>query len=51
MRNEDKEMAFNKKKNAEAEAPEVAQEETPVEENQAEAEHSWMKANGIIAFP
>jgi len=31
-------MAFNKKKNAEAEAPEVAQEETPVEENQAEAE-------------
>lgn len=38
MRNEDKEMAFNKKKNAEAEAPEVAQEETPVEENQAEAE-------------
>ena len=32
MRNEDKEMAFNKKKNAEAEAPEVAQEETPVEE-------------------
>ena len=38
MRNEDKEMAFNKKKNAEAETPEVAQEETPVEENQAEAE-------------
>lgn len=38
MRNEDKEMAFNKKKNAEAEAPEVSQEETPVEENQAEAE-------------
>lgn len=31
-------MAFNKKKNAEAEAPEVSQEETPVEENQAEAE-------------
>ncbi|MBQ6804910.1 MAG: nucleotide exchange factor GrpE [Clostridia bacterium] len=31
-------MAFNKKKNAEAEAPEAAQEETPVEENQAEAE-------------
>lgn len=31
-------MAFNKKKNAEAEAPEVAQEETPMEENQAEAE-------------
>ena len=31
MRNEEMDMAF-KKKNAEAETPEVAQEETPVEE-------------------